>query len=203
MIAGFATLRQYLEHLPEGLDSFPQLTAKGSVVRAFLNDAQYPLATGCGLPPRLDELIRAPPASSDWVREVELWAIAAAVYDVNFAARGGIAAFTEWSYGANRRLLRGPAYRILFSVLSPERLFVGATQRWSAFHRGTQLSDVEVSKGAGSVRLVAAPHAIPEIGRVAFAMAFRAALDLAGAEAVDVTSRSESPAVSLFQARWR
>lgn len=203
MTLEFPTMGAYIAQLPDGLASHPHLTAKGSIIRSMLADAPYPLGTGLGLPASVEELVRNPPSTNDWVPEVVLWAMAAGIYDLGFATRGGLAAYSAWAHGMNRRLLRSPAYRILFSVLSPERLFVGAAQRWSAFHRGTLMADIAATRGEGSFRLTTPPLVLSEIGRVSLTAAFRAALDLAGATSVEMRAELESSTTTLFTATWR
>lgn len=195
-------MESYIASLPDGLASYPEARVKGSLVRSSLTASPRPLTVGMGLPPRLEAIILAPPAASDWIPEAELWALRTCMYDRDFADAGGMAAYSEWVYGLNLRLLRSPLYRILFAVLSPERLFVGSTNRWSAFHKGTSMEDVQATRGRGRFRLKTPPYLVPDIGRIGAESAHRAALELAGAEKVVLTSRRESPSLILFDATW-
>jgi hypothetical protein len=202
-MAGLPTLEQYLASLPNGLSSYPFAVAKASLVRALLVDAPCDVGVSSGLPPRLVELARSPPAANHWTSEVELWALSLGMYDLGFANRGGITRYTEWTYQRNRALLSGPLYRVLFAVASPDRLFSGAAHRYSAFHRGTVMSKLEASRGAGSFRLTTPANLLPELARAALSTAFKAALDLSGAKDAVVVGRAESAETTSFDATWR
>ncbi len=203
MSQGFPSMERYLARLPHGLDSYPHLTAKAAIFRQIIAESPDPLDAVAGLPPALEERVRNPPAATDWVREVEFWALLLCVYDRSFADAGGMAAYGTWTYGRNRALLSGPLYRMLFALLSPERLLLGATQRYAAFHRGTVMSQLRSAGKRASFRLTTPAHVLPEIAQVGLAAGFRAALDLSGASAVDVTGRADSPDVVEFLATWR
>jgi hypothetical protein len=175
--------------------------AKASILRAIVAD--MPGSPPSGLPPRLDALVRAPPSANDWIREVELWAIQLAVYDTAFAARGGARAFEDWSYRRNRSLLGGPLYKVLFAVLSPERMVVGAAGKYAAFHKGTVMSKLETTSTSFAFKLTTPPYVLPELAQVTLAAAFRAALDLSGAKEVAVTHHVESPEVVAYLTTWK
>jgi hypothetical protein len=203
MAAPFPSLDAYLERLPGGLAAHPDLLAKGSSLRSTLADAPQPLTVGMGLPASLEELVRVPPSSTDWIREVELWALVLCVYDRSFAKSGGVAAYGTFSFNMAMRMVNSPAYRILFAILSPERLFVGAAQRWAAFHKGTVMEIVGHSRGQGAFRLRTPPHLLPEVAHVSLAEGIRAALVMAKADGATVTPRVEAPGSVLFEARWK
>lgn len=147
--------------------------------------------------------MRSPPLAHDWVHEVEFWALSLCIYDRAFAGHGGIRLYDAWSYARNRQLLGGPLYRILFAVLSPERLFAGAAQRYATFHRGTVMSDFQGSKGRAAFRLTTPPDVLPELAHVVLAAAFRAVLDVTGAQGCEVKAHAASPQVVEFMATWR
>ncbi len=199
----FPSMERYLSRLPLGLASYPAMTAKGSSLRSTLADAPQPLLSGLGLPPRLEELVRLPPAPSDWIREAELWALALAVYDNSFAHSGGLPAYREWVYAMTRRLLSSPAYRILFALISPEQLFLGAAYRWAAFHRGTGIEVIKRGTGAGACRVTTPPHLLPEIAHIALAEGIRAALAVAKGDGAEVVAHAESSTCVLLEARWK
>ena len=203
MSAGFPTLDSYLARLPHGVASYPQLTAKGSVLRAILVDPPCALGPGLGLEPRVEELVRAPPPATDWLTEVELWSLSLSIYDMAFAGPAGPAAYDAWTYARNRALLGGPLYRILFAVASPDRLFSGIAKRYAAFHRGTVISKLETSRGFGGFALMTPPHVLPALAHVALCSAFRAGLDLCGGKDSKVEVTVESPEVAQFSATWR
>ena len=196
-------LNAYLARLPDGIASYPEMLTKGAIIRTILAEAPRPLTEAVGLPLRVQELARTPPSASSWVTEVEGWAVVLAVHEHCFAGPDGRTRFWTWGHAMNLQLFRSPLYRILFTVLSPERLWVGAARRWSAFHRGTVVSDVTCTTGVASFRLTTPPYVMPEVGRLGLTSAFHAALEIAGGKAVQVTGAVESPETSRFHATWK
>jgi hypothetical protein len=102
---------------------------------------------------------------------------------------------------ATRALLRAPLYRVLFAVLSPERLLNGAAQRWHAFRQGTELVTLEKGRGFARLELTFPPGLHSDLTLYLLAAAFEAAIDCTGARenTVDV---SRGPGVATFSCRW-
>jgi hypothetical protein len=199
----FALLRQYVSALPEGLDSYPKALASGAIVLSLLLDPVGRLPLGIGLPSPLEGLICTPPAPSAWVPLVSLCALHAAVYDFAFADKGGVRAYEEWTFQRNLQLTKNPLYRKILAVESPETLLASYNSgRWSAFYRGTSLHVMSAAKQSASLRLTHPAYAWPEINRIAFGAALRAALVIAHAKSATVTSRELSVRASHFEIRW-
>src|SRR5262245_41883343 len=135
--ARYPLLAAYLERLPYGVESYATCRAKASVYLDALSSR--PLSPKPGeLPEPIERLIRERASYNEWIPEVCQNSILLAIADTHFADRSADE-FQEWVYGRNQRLFAKPLYRVLFFVLSPERLLVGAERRWSAFRRGTKL----------------------------------------------------------------
>jgi hypothetical protein len=199
----FPGLESYLERLPRGLDSYPEVCVKGAFVRRMLGQAPRPLREGMGLPPVLEQLVVRMPGPNDWVPVAHQCGLALCVYDLNFANNGGLAAYGAWTIEVQRRLLGSALYRILFAVMSPERLLVGATHRWSAFNRGMNLEAITSSNGRGAFRLKRPPHLLPALSLVGYGASFRAGLELCGAMDIVVQRHDESPSSTLYEYQWR
>jgi hypothetical protein len=202
MSGQYPSLDTYLARLPDGLASYPEALAKGATIRASIEAMPAEIRRGDGLPPRLRELLRDPPTTNAWGSEVEMWALVLAAYDTSFGT-SGVAAYDTWAYELNRRLLGGPLYRVLFAVISPERLFVGASKRWAAFHRGTTMDISDMAHGGGKLRLTTPASMLPRVAQVALAAGYRAAFDLAGGKGVEVTVEEQSSTCMTFTASWR
>ena len=199
----FALLAQYVNALPEGLDSYPKALASGAIVLSLLLDPVGRLPLGIGLPSPLEDLVCTPPAASAWVPVVKLCAFHAAVYDVAFADKGGIPAYEEWTFQRNLQLTKNPLYRKILAVESPEALLASYNSgRWSAFYRGLSLHVMNVAKHSASLRLTHPAHAWPEISRIALGAALRAAFVIARAKSATVTSRELSVRASHFEISW-
>lgn len=134
----FPIAAKYLARLPDGIRSYPDCQAKGSVLRSVLDTAPFALPTA-GLPSEAAELVAAPPLPSEWMSEVILNVLLMAYQQLMPREQ-----YLRWCYDRNRALLNTSLYRVLFLVVSPERLYVGMPQRWAAFRRGTKLQLAEM-----------------------------------------------------------
>jgi hypothetical protein len=199
----FAVLRQYLNALPEGFESYPRALASGAVVLGLLLDPAQRLPLGMGLPSPLEDLIRTPPAASAWIPLVTLCALQAAVYDFAFADTGGVPAYEERTFQRSLQLTDNPLYRKILAVESPEALLASCSSgRWSTFYRGPSLHVMNVARGSASLRLTHPAAAWPGISRIALGAALRAAFIIARAKSATVTSRELSIRASHFEIRW-
>jgi hypothetical protein len=199
----FALLTQYVDALPEGLDSYPKALTSGAIILSLLLDPLRRPPLGVGLPSPLEDLICTPPAATAWVPLVKLCAFHAAVYDFAFAEKGGVPAYEEWTFQRNLQLTKNPLYRKILAVESPEALLASySSGRWSAFYRGTSLHVMNVAKHSASLRLTHPAHAWPEISRIALGAALRAAFVIARAKSATVTSRELSVRASHFEISW-
>jgi hypothetical protein len=140
--------------------------------------------------------------ASSWVPDVWLHVLYLASLEVCFAGPGGEMEFEEWIYRRARQSLGGPLFGVLFLFLSPERVLVGASKRWSAFHRGTGLDTVAVAKSTAKLRFTCPPGLMPNAALRALRAVIRAAGITAGARAVRVDLHEESPACTLLDVRW-
>ncbi len=172
----FPSVKRYLERLPEGLASYPHCQAKGSVLRSALDTAPIRLELPA-LPPQLAALVSAPPLPTEWMSEVQLNAILLAYQD-----RVTPELWTSWTFERNRALLRKSLYRVLFMVVSPDRLFNGLPQRWQTFRRGSELEIVENRPHVARLELRFPPRLHDERTLGAAAIAMRAACEAAGAK---------------------
>jgi hypothetical protein len=107
----------------------------------------------------------------------------------------------DWTRASTRALLRTPLYRVLFAVLSPERLLNGAVHRWHAFRQGTDVVMLEQRRGFARLQLTFPPGLHSDLTLFLLAAAFQAAVDCTGAHenTVDVT---RGPDAATFSCRW-
>ncbi len=198
-----SSIDAYLATLPQGIDSYPEAGVKGSVVRAMFPDSErsrFPAADV--VPAPAGEHILHPPAVSDWVPEAHHGALIGAIYDTRFRSAGGLPAFETWAIERNRALLRGPLYRVMFLVMSPERILSGVQSRWAAFHRGSNLTVVQRTGNVTQARLSHPPHLFSALAIRWFATAFQVALEAGGAKNARVRAEAESETSSGFHAAW-
>jgi Protein of unknown function (DUF2378) len=197
-------VKEYLAKLPRGIDSYPHALVKGSVVRATIGDSGLgSLLAPLDVPDEVMTILANPPGFSDWVPEVHHGVLVCALFDAKFGGGGGgVPAFEEWVLEGNRKLLQGPAYRILFLVVSPDRVLRGAQRRWEAFHKGSRLEVLRRTKTTAKVRVAYPANVFSDLGLFAFGRAFQAALEAAGAKTPRVFARPQDASSALYEAEW-
>jgi serine/threonine protein kinase len=184
-------LDAYLASLPNGVESFPEVQQKGSIVQTFLEGVpiQQHLTS---LPEAVAELVRHPPLASAWISEVKAAALYLACAELCFPSTE---AWVEFAYRANRKIIEGPIYAVLFRVLGVKRIVKVVAGRWEQFHRGTQLTVVHFEGTDGRLRLETPPYATPLLLARSHGLAMRAAVEIVGAKNVTVTCTQTSPSV--------
>lgn len=192
----FPKAAQYIESLPDGLDSYPHCVVKGSVLRQ-LTDSSPVAFPNEGLSPVIRALVDSPPLPSDWIPEVQFNALMLAHEDLIEPDT-----FQKWVYDRNRHLFSSSLYRVLFLVMSPERLITGMTHRWRAFRKGTELQTVEQSKNFIVVELRHPPHLYELHALTNLTIAVRAAMDAAGGKNTAVKLVLQRPDCARISIRW-
>ncbi len=192
MPSSFASVDTYLATLPSGLESYPDATVKGSVLRAMrTHPACVALATHRGLPPAIARLVADPPTMTSWIPEVPFNVMMAGLYDHAFRDQGGFPAYEAWVCEQNVKLFYAPFYRALFAVVGPQRLLSAVGARWGAFRRGSALSVTRSDATSADLRLVFPHHLEAPTALHAFSAAFRAAMRVARVRASSITFVSD------------
>ena len=193
-------LETYLASLPAGLDSFAGHVQKASVYRELI--AGVDLAGHVAeLPAPLAALVVNQLPLTSWVPEVHACALFMAMADLHFSDAG----FLQHMYKANRALLSGAVYGMLFRLLGPKTIMKGARSRWGQLHRGMTM--VVVNEGQdqprAAVQLDFPDGMVPELALRSYAEAFRAALEVAGAAECVVDFLADGPGRGFYSARWK
>lgn len=194
----------YLAALAGGLDAHPQCLVKGSVVREIVTSG-FAREVSHLLPAELRSHFDVKPVATSWVPEVHVHALLLATYDRFFAGpRGkGKAGFLDWAYTQNLALFDTTLYRVLFFVVSPERLFNGMDKRWSTFRRGSTLEATLVEKGRAEMTVRYPVGLYNDLLAGVRAASFRAAATCAGARDAHVDFRSARAGETSFTMTWR
>lgn len=193
----YLSVEAYLAKLPAGLDSYPDVRAKGGLVLEFTSG--LPPEAADGLPEPLAALLRKPPAASAWVPEVHLSALTLA--RIEFLGMSN-AEFSAWCHQQNLKLLRQPLNRLLMMVATPPLLLRGASSRFESFHQGTRILALPRGHNEWAVTLSFRPHLLPEIVLDAFRTAVQAAMEVAGAKDVQCVLAEKSEQHALLSVRW-
>jgi hypothetical protein len=194
-----APLAKYLDTLPNGVASYPECCVKASVLRH--NIGARPLGPEVELPPLVRQLVDNPPPVTEWIPEVHFNLAMLAIRELHFNAPN-FNEYRVWAYAQNRKLLGAPLYRVLFALLSPERLLRGIEKRWAAFRRGTEFHVANEAVGRAELRIHNPAFLYPELALQGMAMALQAAIDSAGARSSQVELVSQTSTECLFKARW-
>lgn len=191
----------YLSRLPQGAESYRECEVKGSVVREVASG--FDAATVATLPPSLREVIANPPPVSSWVQEVPLNVLLLVQHEVLARRTGHRETMVDRAYEATRALLNTPLYKILFIVVSPERLFSGLDRRWSSMRRGTSIELLELAPMRARIRANFPAHHYNETLLKIRASSLRASLSCAGAKEVEVAIDAVTKDHCDWSARWR
>jgi hypothetical protein len=187
----------YLASLPHGVGSYPGYVQKASVYREFIE--HMPLTGLDGLPAPVAELLTSRVPVGAWVPEVHAHALYLAIADVHLPDEED---FLYRKLQANRRMLRGPLYRLMMVLVSPDRLIRAGSERFSRFHRGITFKATQTGPGAMTARLDFPAHLVPDLIARSYAVAFRAAFEAAGGKRTDVTIVGSTATHVDFVGTW-
>jgi hypothetical protein len=198
MGARLPLLAGYLERLPGGIDAYPECVVKGSMVRNAMADK--PLGPEIDLPAPLRALVDHPPPVTDWVPEVHFNGLMLAIRDAYFD--GAEKPFVDWVYDQNQKLMSTPLYKVLFFVMSPERLLIGLEKRWGSFRRGTEPKAIRHAAHDVEIVVRTPPNLHTRESVQGMAAALRATITCAGAKEVRVDGVVRTPTEISYRLRW-
>ncbi len=191
------SFERYVRGLPGGLAAYPPSVAKGSLVRTFLEGQSADVLRR--LPAPLQHLVSDPPIDSDWIPEAQFCALLHALGEARDLPDPELLA---WIRARNRTLFSGPLYRLLMTVISPERALRQAANRWGVFHRGSTLSFDGFADDGARVTLAFSPGLFDPFMQRALGEAFAAALESARAREPSVEVEAAGPRFARYLARW-
>jgi hypothetical protein len=196
-------VESYLETLPNGVASYGFCQVKGSIFVRSATTSGLSLPLGDEhVPPEVQALTGHLPSANDWIPEVHYNVLSEAIAELRFAGPGGEAAHAVWYTELNRQLFSSPLYKVMFVVISPDRMYSGAARRWATFHRGSVLTLPRQTKGAATLRLTYPPNLFPDRKLRDFAVSFQVVGEAAGGKNVRVRHVVESEGSSSFEATW-
>ena len=188
---------RFVAGLPDGLDSYPQALAKGSLVRSALLD--QPREVLAALPPPLRPWVDDPPFDNHWVSEARFGALVHAIAE----RRGfGEAACVAWTRRRNVALLSGPLYRVLMGADSPAAMLRRIELRWTHFHRGSTLAFEGFSDDGARLSLAFPAGIFDRLLLRSGGAAIAAALEVANARGVVVELEHAAEGFARYRARW-
>ena len=194
----FSRLREYVAQLPDGLDSYPDCVAKGSIARLALREFEWREVYET-LPEPLREGLRHRPLPSAWLPEVHSVALHMAAADAEGLSMEDV---LRWSHESNTRLAESPMYRIVAAVASPAILLRTAALSWRLLHRGVSLSIESQASGRTEAAIEHPPHLWNELVHLSTAQGLRAAVEAAGGREVRAELADYVPERGRYVLTW-
>jgi hypothetical protein len=196
----YPNVRAYIDRLPDGLASYPECMAKVALVRDLIESR--PLDPSADhVPDELRRMLATPPPLSSWIPEAHFVAMSLTIFARDFGATD-FGAFEDWICTRNMALFRKPLYRVLIALMSPERLLVGTSKRWTAFHLGTTLSVIDHGPGSARLKIAFPPHLYGHEMLRGMSAGLRAAVNVAGGRNVAIGIDDETPTSAEYWLRW-
>lgn len=194
------SLESYLRKLPGGLGSHPRAMMKASLVRDAVASRPLPAEVIRALPQALAATLVDPPLPTAWLpvtHVVGTLLVIADEYDLDERS------FLAWRREQYRALLAGPLYRVLFAVLSPERLVSGAAHKWKSLTRDSLILErVETQRGVAEITISWPEHILPPLVARSLMEGVRAALELSGAQRPAIDLHDLTPTGARYSLRW-
>lgn len=192
---------EYIDRLPQGLESHPGIRTKGSVIRSFVSGLDL-VAMKAALPSELHEYLDPNLPSSLWVPDAKANAVFLAIRD---ALCLDDAAYVRHAYERNRDYLRGPFFAAILRLLNPERLMRNFERAWGHAHQGLPLM-LQMSRDGdqtiASATLTYPMHLTPSLVVEGYVTAWRAVLVHHERRGAECKLASYSPTRSVLEARW-
>jgi hypothetical protein len=189
----------FLDALPQGFDSFPECeclreTYEGA--RARVREGGDPGALPGPVQRYFDE-----DEDRKWIPEVIGLTLQMMMFDLE-----GEEAGVQWFYDDAKRIFEGPIMRFLMKLMSPTLVVMGASSRWGALRRGSTLTASPVKKDTEHNRAIATlefPDGLyPELFLRGLEQSFKAAVDGARGNDVDVKLTNIEPGRAAYEVTW-
>ncbi len=197
----FPRASKFVKQLPSGLSSYPECQIRADVFE-HIKGAFPELGAADDLPEVLKSCLSAE-YRGDWMPEAVGNTIFFMLRDANFNSD---MAYLAWQRQDAARLYDRPLYRVLMHVFSPALIVMGAGQRWSTFHRGTELKVGRAKKRDGRFeaegRLIYPAHLFGGLLLQQLNVHFLLALETNGAKEPRVRSEENGATEAVFRASW-
>ena len=194
-------VESYLARLPDGLDSYPEVQTKASIVKLHLRGLPRERLAAM-LPPELHEYLASDLPPSLWIPDAKANCVFLAARD---AYCPDDEAFRAHSLERNVEYLSGPFFRAVLKILSPERLMKTAGLGWNQAHRGLPMELSVRKEGPRSIALATLrPPAdlVPRLVAEGYLTAYQAILDHHGVRDLRLRTVEFAPTRIVMEASW-
>ena len=193
----YPSLAAYASRLPDGLASYPECSAKGSMIRSALEGHDLDVELD-RLPDAISDLVRAPPPPTQWVPLVLAEAVFHLVCDRFYPTEEEAIA---WSYQRTVQMATNPLYRKLAAVAGPKIFLKMASRVHKLFERGTNL-DVQLRPSSAHLELTHPPHVHSPLNQVTNVGMVRAVIDITGGKNGVCKMTRSTPRGAIFECSW-
>jgi hypothetical protein len=195
--ASFPRVAEYLARLPDGVGSYPDCYAKGSIFRRLLESRPVRGVRSGALPEQIREVLSSPPLDGDWIPEAHLGCVCLAIADFHAMTDDD---YLAWVGPVNKKLFKG-FHGFVMSLISVETAVRRGGGYWKMFHRGTQVTAEQLDERLWAVRMEFPPSLFAGLFLAQYAPVFRAGLEMANPD-VDVQFAEGGERFGIFQVRW-
>ena len=193
----YPRLAEYIRLLPDGLDSYPDCKAKGTLITSALQGHDTS-DLGEGLPDSIVEMLRSPPHPAFWVPGTMSDAIFYTIVDSFYPDEEAV---LEWTRRRTLKTADSRMYRALSRVTGPAAIVRMAAAVHGLFQKGTNLS-VEGGRGDMAFELTHPPFLHGGLNHKVNCAMFEVLLDRAGAPDPVVEMTESAPTKATYHARW-
>ncbi|MEM6294871.1 MAG: hypothetical protein AAGA54_26605 [Myxococcota bacterium] len=179
--SSIARVDEFLAALPHGIDSYPDVAVKYSVIDVWTEGHDLDRLRAA-LPNSLTGLAEAGNPVTRWVPEVHATVVYLTLRELFFDSDD---AFVADALARNHQLYRSPLYKFLLRALTARRITKSAPVAYGHMHRGTSL-EVETDELPWRWTLHYPPNLVPELLGRCYATAMQAAIELGGGKNVRV-----------------
>jgi hypothetical protein len=132
----FPRLAQYLDGLPQQLDSYPSALTRADF-SIILRRNLAPHLVAVDLPASLSVILSSPWTQGDWIPTAHYVALCELARDHVWQTD---AAYHQGMFEVATEMYSGPAYKMLFFMFGPSVVAMSAAKRWDTLHKGTTLA---------------------------------------------------------------
>lgn len=194
----FPRLAEYVRALPEGLASYPDCRAKGSLVCTAL-DGHDVSHLGDGLPPAVVEMLHDPPLAGLWIPAPMSDAIFYVLVDSYHPSEDAV---LEWTYERTMKAAQSKMYRAFTRVAGPSALLRMAAAAHGLFQKGTDLEAKRTPQGV-ELLLTHPPHLHGGLNHLSNVGMFRALLEITRAREGHAEMLESHPTEARYLVSWR
>lgn len=132
----FPRLADYLDALPEQLESHPKALTKADF-SLILRPQLASFITDSFLPSSIRRALNAPWKQGEWIPATAYVALCAIARDQLWQTDE---AYHKGMFAVATEMYKGPVYKTLFFMFGPSLVALSAAKRWETLHQGTKLA---------------------------------------------------------------